>query len=534
MRGGWVEISHILDGGLRDARLRYTAALVFFAIALALRFALHPLLGTLGPFGFFLLSATAASLAGGFGPGLLATALGGAAACYFFVPSPATVSAGFAGPLMVYSVVGAGISAMGGLHRRRTAALHDSQQRLEAIFSQAAAGLAYTLADGAIVLANDRFAGMVDRNPAALRGEALGSLVEPSHRPAFDEAMASTMAGASGLDTREARTLRPDGKPVWLQFAFSPVKGDDGVTHGLTALVLDVTSRRDAESQLMESDRRLRETLELERLARSDAERANRVKDEFLSTLSHELRTPLNAILGWTHLMQETSPRTVTEMERGMAVIERNARAQAQIVDDLLDMSRIVTGRMRLDIGAVSLARLLAGVVEEMAPAFDAKGLELSREIAPDISPISGDSVRLRQVVANLLSNALKFTPAGGRVSVALRREGGEARIVVSDTGQGIGSAFLPYVFENFRQADQSHRRAHGGLGLGLALAKSLTELHGGHVSASSPGENRGAEFVVGLPLPGAAGALPPRQLPGTGMQSVGPAWVDRFQRGVQ
>ncbi len=526
MRGGRTQLLNILDGGLRDAGLRYAAAVVFFGLALGLRFALHPVLGALGPFGFFLLAATAASLAGGFGPGLLATGLGGVAALFFFV-APASAGAPVVlGPLLVYLGVGAGISAMGGLHRQRTADLHDSQRRLEAIFGQAAAGLTYTLADGAIVMANDRFARMVGRDTDALRGQALDSLIAATHQTAFDEVMASTI-GASRPGTSEVPAARPDGDPVWLQFSFSPVNGEDGIAHGLTALVLDVTARKDAERQLMDSDRKIRETLELERVARSDAERANRVKDEFLSTLSHELRTPLNAILGWTHLMQETSPRTVGEMERGMAVIERNARAQSQIVDDLLDMSRIVTGKMRLELGAVSLPRLIAGVVEEMTPAFDAKGLELSRQIESDITTIPGDPTRLRQIVANLLSNALKFTPPGGRVLVELTREASDARIAVSDTGQGIRSAFLPHVFEHFRQADQSARRAHGGLGLGLALVKSLTELHGGRVSARSAGEGLGSEFVVELPLPGPSGALLASPRPIAALHALQPARRD-------
>ena len=236
-----------------------------------------------------------------------------------------------------------------------------------------------------------------------------------------------------------------------------------------------------------------------EQAARAEAEAANRMKDEFLATVSHELRTPLNAIIGWAHMLRTESFDEAT-VARALATIERNADAQAQLIEDILDVSRVVTGKLRLSVGPVDLAPVINAAVDAVQLAADSKGIRLAVTLDPSARHVSGDAGRLQQIVWNLLSNAIKFTPRGGRAEVRLERAGRNVRIRVSDTGQGVAPEFLPHVFDRFRQADGTSTRRHGGLGLGLAIVRHLTELHGGTVAADSPGEGLGASFTITLP----------------------------------
>jgi signal transduction histidine kinase/CheY-like chemotaxis protein len=237
----------------------------------------------------------------------------------------------------------------------------------------------------------------------------------------------------------------------------------------------------------------LREQIELLR-------QASRMKDEFLATLSHELRTPLNAILGWSQLIR-TNAGDRDLVEEGLAIIERNSRVQVQLIEDLLDMSRIVSGKIRLDVRTIDPSAFIEAAIETVRPAAEARGINLVKVLDPHAGPIAGDSSRLQQVVWNLLSNAIKFTPKAGRVQVVLQRINSHIELSVSDTGSGIGPEFLPHVFERFRQADSSSTRSHGGLGLGLAIVKHFVELHGGTVHATSPGPEKGSTFTVTLPI---------------------------------
>ncbi len=241
------------------------------------------------------------------------------------------------------------------------------------------------------------------------------------------------------------------------------------------------------------------ELLDAERAARAEAERIIRTKDEFLATLSHELRTPLNAILGWLQLLR-VGKMGQKDLTRGLEVIERNARVQARLIEDLLDMSRIISGKARLDVKTVDLASVIDAALESVQPAAQAKSIRLTTSIDASASRAAGDQARLQQVLWNLLSNAIKFTPSGGSVEVSLRPAGDALEIAVSDTGQGIAPEFLPHVFERFRQADSSVTRLHSGLGLGLAIARHLVELHGGTIRAESKGSGQGATFTVKLP----------------------------------
>jgi signal transduction histidine kinase/ActR/RegA family two-component response regulator len=260
-----------------------------------------------------------------------------------------------------------------------------------------------------------------------------------------------------------------------------------------------------------------------EREARSQAESISAMKDEFLATLSHELRTPLNAILGWAEMLRRGVKDEAT-LQRGLETIERNARAQAQLIEDLLDMSRIISGKVRLQVEAIEPATFIEAALETVRPAALAKNIELARVLASDAGPVTGDPNRLQQVMWNLLSNAVKFTPAGGRVEVTLERGRGEAVIRVSDSGIGIKPDFLPFVFDRFRQADASTTRQHGGLGLGLSIARQLVELQGGTIDVDSRGEGQGAAFTLRLPLRRAAVSAPLPPNPAGAADNAGPA----------
>ncbi len=262
----------------------------------------------------------------------------------------------------------------------------------------------------------------------------------------------------------------------------------------------EVEIRKRTEEALRHSEEQLAKLLQSEREARSEAERANHIKDEFLSTVSHELRTPLNAILGYSQLLHHSLDNH-SEMEEGLSVIERNAKAQSQIIEDLLDMGRILSGKVRLEVQSVDMAEVIEAAVDTLQPAADAKNIRVQSVLDSRAGAVLGDNSRLQQVIWNLLANAIKFTPKGGRVQVALARINSHVEISVSDSGAGIPPDLLPHVFDRFRQGDASTTKRHGGLGLGLSIVKQLVELHGGTVSASSPGAGQGATFTIELPV---------------------------------
>jgi len=250
--------------------------------------------------------------------------------------------------------------------------------------------------------------------------------------------------------------------------------------------------------------------LERESTARAAAEESNRLKDEFLATVSHELRTPLTAILGWARMLEGGLDDEMAK--RAIDTIKRNAKSQAQIIDDILDVSRIITGNLYLELHPIELASVLESAINVVRPTAEAKGIQIEFDFAREPTVVSGDANRLQQVFWNLLSNAVKFTAPGGKVTLALRQLDTEVEIEITDTGQGIDPAFLPFVFDRFRQADSTSTRQHGGLGLGLAIARHLVEIHGGRISAASDGEGMGATFRLILPVIGslAKPVMPP------------------------
>ncbi len=275
-----------------------------------------------------------------------------------------------------------------------------------------------------------------------------------------------------------------------------------------SSVVWFASSRRKVETKLLEQSAMLEEALRNEQRARAQAETSDRLKDEFLATVSHELRTPLSAILGWASMLNSggVDPETT---RNALRVIERNAKAQAEIIEDILDVSRIITGKLRIEARPIDLAPIVRSAIETVELAAKAKSISLSVSLDESAVVEGGDPERLQQIVWNLVSNAIKFTPANGRVEVRLERVGDYLEICVSDNGIGVSREFLPHVFERFRQADSSSTRAHGGLGLGLAIVRHLVELHGGTVLAHSDGEGKGTRFTVNLPV---ASELSPRQ----------------------
>ena len=264
--------------------------------------------------------------------------------------------------------------------------------------------------------------------------------------------------------------------------------------------IRDITDRKRAQEEHAK-------LLESEQAARAEADLANDIKDEFLALLSHELRTPLTSILGWSQMLADVSLDD-EESKRALEIIVRNARAQRQLIDDLLDISRIITGKLRLEVQPVEVGPIIEAVVDSLRPAADARSIHLQIAFDPRTSPISGDPDRLQQIVWNLLSNAIKFTPKNGRVKVLLERIESHVEITITDTGQGIEPEFLPHVFDRFRQSDSSSTRRHGGLGLGLSIVRQLVELHGGTVTAESPGAKGGTTFRVKFPLMSVHGEL--------------------------
>lgn len=292
----------------------------------------------------------------------------------------------------------------------------------------------------------------------------------------------------------EYRVTWADGTLHWIQ-ANGRASYDigSGKPENMVGVTLDITHRKLAESER-------EELLKSERAARSEAEAASRLKDEFLATVSHELRTPLNAMLGWTSLLRAGNLGS-EEMPRALEVIERNARSQAKIIEDLLDVSRIITGKLNLEIKQFDAAGLIKAVIESVAPAAAAKEINIRQNIVAGDNFIYGDAARLQQVLWNLLTNSIKFTPPGGRIELKLHREDSNLIIAVSDTGKGIAAEFLPHVFDRFRQADGTTTRHFGGLGLGLAIVRHLVEQHGGTVAVASDGENKGATFTIKLPF---------------------------------
>jgi PAS domain S-box-containing protein len=364
------------------------------------------------------------------------------------------------------------------------------EERLRAVVDATPECVKIVAPDGTLEFMNHAGLCMIESDSELeVRGSSVYDLIAPEHRRQWVEHHQRVCSGEKLHWQFEIIGLK--GTRRWMETHAVPLSLPDGRTAQL-AVTRDITER-------LQMEREREELLESERFARAEAERASHLKDEFLATLSHELRTPLNAILGWSQLLSPNS--NPAELEQGLEVIRRNVRAQTQLIEDLLDMSRIISGKVRLDVQAVDVAAVIEAAVESVAPAAEAKGIRLIKILDPHAGGVSGDPTRLQQVIWNLLTNAIKFTPKRGKIDVILERVNSHLEITVHDTGIGITPEYLPVVFERFRQADASTTRSHGGLGLGLSIVKHLVELHGGTVRVKSAGEGQGATFIVTLPL---------------------------------
>ena len=364
--------------------------------------------------------------------------------------------------------------------------------------------------DGTFQRVNPAFQELLGFSEEELMTMSLFDLVHPDDRE-------NTLSGYQKLSTGEPirsmdnRLRCKDATYKWVAWSYFPVP-EDGVVFGVGR---DITN-----------ERRMREVLRLRALELEDA---NRVKDEFLATMSHELRTPLTSILGWARLL-DAKQLTDKDKERAIHVIQRNAEAQSKLIEDLLDVSRIITGKLKIEAQPASFAAITESVISSLRPAIDAKQLNLETTIDPAAGPILGDPARLQQIVTNLLSNAIKFTPSGGRIEVRLDRPGSTVRLEVKDTGIGIAPQDLPHIFERFRQVDSSNVRAHGGLGLGLAIVDYLVKQQAGVVSAASEGAGKGATFRVEFPLMSAevrAVAVTPQESRSQSLQPMADIAID-------
>ena len=335
--------------------------------------------------------------------------------------------------------------------------------------------------DGRLKRVNPAFENVLGFSEDELLGMSLFELIHPEDRPATEAGYEKLSIGEP-MTFMENRLRCKDGNYKWLAWSYYPVPEDDlafGVGRDMTEF------------------RQIHEVL---RLRAEELEESNRIKDEFLATLSHELRTPLTSILGWSRLLR-SNQLNETDRERALRIIERNAESQSKLIEDLLEVSRIITGKLRIEFQPVRFAVIVDTVINSLRPAADAKHLQVVTAIDPAAGPILGDPARLQQIVTNLFSNAIKFTPDGGRIEVRLLRIDSYARLEVRDTGVGISTEDLPHVFERFRQADSSNVRAHGGLGLGLAIVDFLVRQQAGEVYVESEGSGKGATFIVEFPL---------------------------------
>src|SRR6478672_8076662 len=335
--------------------------------------------------------------------------------------------------------------------------------------------------------------GIFGYQEAEILGKSTSILFTPEDLAAHQDQLELEKAIAEGRAEDERWHRRQDNTRFWGSGIVTPLRDQTGQLKGFSKILRDNTEQKRIEDERTQ-------LLIREQEARATAEATNRMKDEFLATLSHELRSPLNSMLGWLRLLNTRKFDEATTA-KAMETIERNAKAQAQLVEDLLDVSRIVQGKLSLQVRPIDLTHLIETVLENIRPAADAKSIQMKSLLDPSIGKVSADADRLQQVLWNLLTNAIKFTPKEGCVQVRLQQVNTSVEIIVADTGQGIKPEFLPYVFDRFRQGDSSITRAYSGLGLGLAIVRHLVELHGGTVGVESQGKDQGATFIVKLPL---------------------------------
>jgi PAS domain S-box-containing protein len=440
----------------------------------------------------------------GLGPSLAAVFLGALAAEFFFVEPVSSVlstSTHISG-LVTYILVGGLISVLSGSTQRSrrkaeaaAEALREGREQMAGIIGSAMDAIITVDADLRITMFNAAAELIFGCSAEEAIGRPIDRFIPNRFRLAHRRHMVTF--GQANITRRSMGSLgaisalRANGEEFPIEASISHVTA--GGRKLYTVILRDITGRKHAEQEREELLRRERE-------ARMAAESASRLKDEFLATVSHELRTPLNAILGWARMLRTGRLDQVTA-DKALESVERNARAQAQIIEDILDVSRIITGKLKLEFRPIELRSVIESAMDTIRLAADVKGIRTSFIQDHVVGPVLGDPTRLQQVFWNLLSNSVKFTSGGGLIEVRLEQADSVARVVVRDTGRGINPEFLRYVFDRFRQADSSSTRKYGGLGLGLSIVRHIIELHGGTVEADSPGEGGGATFTVEMPL---------------------------------
>ena len=374
-----------------------------------------------------------------------------------------------------------------------------SAENAEELFEHAPCGYLVTHADGRIIRTNATLRTLVGKPSEVLAALRFQDLLSVAGRIYFDTHVRPLLAMQGSVHELALDLEAADGKepiPVVLNAVQTL---EDGRPHRLRLLVFESTARRQYERELLQARRIAEEARETERSAREQAERASRTKDDFLALVSHELRSPLSAILGWTQVLRRVGS-DAAKLAQGLEVIERNTRQQSRLVEDLLDMSRMVAGKLRMDVQDVQLADVIEAAFDTVEPSAVARGVRLQKILDPGVR-VSGDPGRLQQVFWNLLSNAIKFTPKDGFVRVVMERVNSHVEVHVIDSGKGMSSDVLAHAFERFRQSTDDAARKTEGLGLGLSIVKHLVEMHGGAVTARSEGEGRGSTFVINLPL---------------------------------
>lgn len=480
---------------IRSAALRYAIALGSFLLILLISIALPRYTGiNLDLTSLMILTMIASAWYLGRGPGLL-VAIILEITLNFFSTAPFTVKS----LIIIFNrmILFGSLVIFASSRRKAEKRLREQRELLQVTLSSIGDAVIATDINGKINFINPTAEALTGWTMADAANKSLEQIFqivneetgEPVESPFVAIKREGTVVGLANHTVLISR----EGRRIPIEDSGAPIKDADGRTVGVIIVFHDVTERRRAERE--------RETLlRSEQTARGEAEVANRLKDEFLATVSHELRTPLNAILGWATMLKRGNLEAETA-RNALEIIERNAKAQVEITEDILDVSRIITGKMYIEQRPVEVASVIRTAVETLRPAAEAKLITVNVFVDRGADLIIGDADRLQQVIWNLLSNAIKFTPKNGQIEIRTERSDSYLEIHISDTGIGIDESFLPFIFERFRQADPSIARAHGGLGLGLAIVKHLVELHGGSVRAESAGEDKGTVFIVKLPL---------------------------------
>ncbi|NKE72618.1 hybrid sensor histidine kinase/response regulator [Candidatus Manganitrophus noduliformans] len=495
----------------RHPLLRYGVGVFSVALIFLLRLLINPFVTETTPFLLFLIAVMVSAWYGGMGPGLMATVLSTLISDFVFL-SPyygfLRYTPGQTVQLSLFILEGSVITALTvALHsakrqaeanmeaaRRSEETRRQSEERFRLLIDGARDYAIFMLdASGQVISWNAGTERLQGYQAEEILGKPISHFYLPEQIRQGRPDKALRIAATEGRFEEEDWRMRKDGSIFWALMVVTALRDASGGLSGYSVVMRDITERKRAEEE--RNDLLIRE-----QKARLEAEEANRSKDEFLAMVSHELRTPLNAILGYSQLLG-SGMFDEAQAARAIESIERNAKIQVQLIEDLLDVSRIITGKLRLHPRPIDLIEVIEAAVDTVRPAADAKGIRLESDLDPSAAPFVGDPDRLQQVTWNLISNAVKFTPEGGEVRVGLKRIPPYVALTVSDTGIGIPPDFLPFVFERFRQGASSPDRSHTGLGLGLSIVRHLAELHGGSVQATSEGAGRGATFTVKLPV---------------------------------